>query len=326
MKVHLAGIGTDVKLFLKIKDLIKIKIPQYQREIVYTIDQMKSFITNCIFKGVRIPHFTILMVKENNNKSQYLIDGLQRVTAIIKFMNNEFSVNIDGKDIYYSDLSSKDKSEIENYNVQVEKIKGTHMDGIKWIDNEQKRVSHTAGSYLYRHRLDSDICRMTHSVVTSTIDILKKYLDVSTMYGNYVINRDTDFYPYIAAIIAHIVLGTSVKELPTCYPDGDNKLYLEREDIKSILYDVSMVNSIIQNINSINGPYSLQILPSIVNHINKDNNLLVTESTTQPVITYCRAKLKTSKLNKTICGNKATYTNGTNSCCGKHRGPNTEFQ
>lgn len=286
---------------------------------------MRSFINNCIFKGTRIPHFTILLVKKNNHKNSYLIDGLQRVTAIIKFMNNEFSVNIDEKNIYYSNLNDKERSEIENYHVQVEKIKGTHIDGINWIDNEQKRVSHTSGSYLYRHRLDSDICRMTHSVVTSTIHILKKkYLDTSTMYGNYVISRDTDFYLYICDIIAHICISTSVKDLPTCYPDGDNKLYLERDDIKSILYDVNMVNSIIMNINSIKTPYSLQILPSLVNYSKYDKIISIDNNVAS--ILYCKAKLKTSKLNKTICGNKATYMNGIYPCCGRHRATNAEFQ
>jgi len=72
--------------------------PKYQRDIVWTTDKKSNFINSCII-GI-VPN-SIIFNKEKNG-TLTCIDGKQRLTSILKFCNNEISVNVDGTYYRYS--------------------------------------------------------------------------------------------------------------------------------------------------------------------------------------------------------------------------------
>jgi hypothetical protein len=79
----------------------------YQRELVWTLEQKKNFIRsifNRLTIGILVYHvlgFDEYVLKENSKHSYGIIDGLQRVSAIKSFINDEFDV--DG--VLYSEMS-----------------------------------------------------------------------------------------------------------------------------------------------------------------------------------------------------------------------------
>ena len=77
-----------------------IQIPTYQRGVVWTIKMQKELIDS-IKNGYPFGSLIIYTYGKNmnlNNKPDLLIDGLQRSTAIFKFLNNP-SIFFDANDI-----------------------------------------------------------------------------------------------------------------------------------------------------------------------------------------------------------------------------------
>lgn len=62
---------------------------KYQRKLVWTVDE-KEFLIDSILNNLPIP--LILLAQTENNKLE-IIDGLQRLNAIMSFIENRFSIN-----------------------------------------------------------------------------------------------------------------------------------------------------------------------------------------------------------------------------------------
>lgn len=83
-----------------------------QRPFVWTLNQQQSFIIS-VFKRINIPPIAVLLHRDGSGKQTYqIIDGKQRLTTLIRFYNNEFSINVNGKDFFFKDLDSIDVSEL----------------------------------------------------------------------------------------------------------------------------------------------------------------------------------------------------------------------
>lgn len=77
----------------------------YQRKLVWSLSDKELFIDSLINK-YPIPNIMMVEYSKNDNDSTYgIIDGLQRINAIISFMLGEFSIVINGKKGYF-DISS----------------------------------------------------------------------------------------------------------------------------------------------------------------------------------------------------------------------------
>lgn len=78
---------------------------RYQRKLVWTLEEKRQFI-NTIIKNYPVPLFLIVNSKEVINGKEYyhkeIIDGLQRLEAIISFILNKYSVKIDGNYQYFN--------------------------------------------------------------------------------------------------------------------------------------------------------------------------------------------------------------------------------
>ena len=95
--------------------------PQYQRDLVWTLEQKQEYITALLKSRAEIkPVFTLEY--ENGNDGIYeVVDGKQRLNAVFDFIEDKFSVPSDKKkrkEMKFSELSAKDVLKILNFNVE----------------------------------------------------------------------------------------------------------------------------------------------------------------------------------------------------------------
>jgi uncharacterized protein with ParB-like and HNH nuclease domain len=79
---------------------------RYQRKLVWSIEEKKSFI-NSIINGYPVPLILLAEIKSPGEKILEIIDGMQRMNAIMSFINQEFDIN--GK---YFDLDTMADSKL----------------------------------------------------------------------------------------------------------------------------------------------------------------------------------------------------------------------
>lgn len=76
-----------------------------QRDFVWTIEQKQEFIKTMIHDKAVPPIYVILYREENSRKSTVkVIDGKQRLSTAIDFLNNKFPLTIDGEDYYFENF------------------------------------------------------------------------------------------------------------------------------------------------------------------------------------------------------------------------------
>lgn len=81
-----------------------------QRDYVWEHFQQQEFIFSILLEK---PIESVVVVQHTfdytsrNNSVNYVIDGKQRLLTIKKFLKNEFSVTINGKEYYYSDFDEQ---------------------------------------------------------------------------------------------------------------------------------------------------------------------------------------------------------------------------
>lgn len=73
---------------------------RYQRKLVWSLEDKKSFIDSIINK-FPTPSMMLASYDEGNEHKYEIIDGLQRINAIISFATGEFPIQFDGKDRYF---------------------------------------------------------------------------------------------------------------------------------------------------------------------------------------------------------------------------------
>ena len=114
-------------------------VPTYQRGIVWT-DKQKADLVDTIKKG--LPFGTLLLYKDNNNVYQ-IIDGLQRSSAVIEFVNNPTSF------FEEDDIEQEAIKQI----VELASLKGNSSEQekevrellISWVKNEHKTLEEVEG-------------------------------------------------------------------------------------------------------------------------------------------------------------------------------------
>jgi len=107
---------TDVFLPSKGKNL--------QRDHVWTLTQQQEFIIS-ILKGIKIANISWIQYRSDvgnagGSCTYKIIDGKQRFTAIMKFYNNEFPIEVNGDSFYYRDLEEDASYVIRGFNFTVD--------------------------------------------------------------------------------------------------------------------------------------------------------------------------------------------------------------
>lgn len=95
-----------------------------QRDHVWTLTQQQEFIIS-ILKGIKIANISWIQyrqdVRDAGGSCTYkIIDGKQRFTAIMKYYNNDFPIEINGELYYYNDLADDTKYVISGFNFTVD--------------------------------------------------------------------------------------------------------------------------------------------------------------------------------------------------------------
>lgn len=107
--------------------------PAFQRKLVWNKDQERELIES-ILMGIPMP---IVYVFEDENGIKQVVDGRQRISAIISYMNNEFKLDnlrmlpsFDQKK--FADLDPFYKSKVERYQIPVYVIEPPTPERIKY--------------------------------------------------------------------------------------------------------------------------------------------------------------------------------------------------
>lgn len=112
--------------------------PDFQRRYVWS-EKQKVYLIDTLLNDFSIPKLYVrqeLDIEKSTNHYE-VIDGQQRLTTIMKFINNEFPLlrkkhpkpeffnqNLEGK--VFNDLSTDDKRKILNYTMSVDLVEGNH--------------------------------------------------------------------------------------------------------------------------------------------------------------------------------------------------------
>ena len=110
----------------KLKDWIDFDFDVYlpskgknlQRDLCWTQLQKESLIFT-ILRDQKINSIVVVQHKEKDKNSNYqfkVIDGKQRLTTVFSYLNNEFSINVDGVNYFFKDLPEDCQDQIKFYN------------------------------------------------------------------------------------------------------------------------------------------------------------------------------------------------------------------
>lgn len=86
---------------------------RYQRKLVWSLEDKALFIDS-LMKKFPIPNIMMVEYCENDDVITYgIIDGLQRINAIISFMLGEFPIKVDGKEGYFNLNAAPDTFDLQ---------------------------------------------------------------------------------------------------------------------------------------------------------------------------------------------------------------------
>lgn len=116
-------ITSDIQFLIKYISENQLDLnPQYQRDYVWSIEQKKSFI-KALIQGQTTIKPTYLYNNVSVNEPIYeVLDGKQRINAVLSYMKHEFSIN----GLYYRDLSAIDTKKFLKIPVEYTRIKYFH--------------------------------------------------------------------------------------------------------------------------------------------------------------------------------------------------------
>lgn len=107
--------------------------PDFQRNLVWTSKQKNEFIES-ILMGIPVPGMYFF---ENDQGIKQIVDGRQRITTIISFMNNEFTLKnltilLDFNNKKFNELEPIYRSKIERYQILVYVIEPPTPERVKY--------------------------------------------------------------------------------------------------------------------------------------------------------------------------------------------------
>lgn len=108
--------------------------PAYQREFVYQNEQRNEVIRT-VMRGYPSTEFPLnVMYWAKTDETLFeLIDGQQRTISLCQYINNEFSILIDGMPQNFDNLSAEKKEYLLNYKLQIYICEGTNDEKLDWF-------------------------------------------------------------------------------------------------------------------------------------------------------------------------------------------------
>lgn len=88
-----------------------------QRPFCWTLDQKRELIMS-IIKGLDIQYFSIIISEsEDRTRTYKVIDGKQRLSTMIDFINNKFSIILFDEEYFYKELPADIKYSIDHFDI-----------------------------------------------------------------------------------------------------------------------------------------------------------------------------------------------------------------
>ena len=103
--------------------------PKYQREFVYAAKQRDEVIKT-IKKGFPL---NVMYWMKNDAGNFEVLDGQQRTVSIGKYVNNDFSIDFNGKLAMFHNLTPEEKNKILDYPLMIYICEGTDDERIDWF-------------------------------------------------------------------------------------------------------------------------------------------------------------------------------------------------
>lgn len=105
-QIEKVDLTTSVDRFLEMYEEDELILdPEYQRDFVWTTDQKRHYIKNLFEDKAEITPTIVEYYDKNRTHVYEVLDGKQRIKALIDFYNNEFDV----EGLYYKDLTAEDQ-------------------------------------------------------------------------------------------------------------------------------------------------------------------------------------------------------------------------
>lgn len=113
--------------------------PKYQREFVYDAKHRDE-----VIKTVKkdFPLNVMYWVKKEDGNFEVL-DGQQRTISIAQFINNDFSIEFNGRTAMFHNLTPKEQEQILNYELMIYHCEGEEKEKLDWF-----KIINTAGMEL----------------------------------------------------------------------------------------------------------------------------------------------------------------------------------
>ncbi len=93
------------------------KAKNLQRDFVWSLEQKRELIYSMLI-GRHIPHCAIVNIVDPNNRNKdiyQIIDGKQRLSTMVDFYDNKFTIEIDSTEYYFKDLPTDYQLAISHY-------------------------------------------------------------------------------------------------------------------------------------------------------------------------------------------------------------------
>ena len=108
--------------------------PVYQRDLVWTTEKKQAFIKKLIIGNIDLCP-TLIMPPFKEGRCEFeVLDGKQRMMAVIQFIQGQFPV----EGFYYKDLSSGDVSRLMNSPFKYKQVKYYDKNGLSEMSLKQK--------------------------------------------------------------------------------------------------------------------------------------------------------------------------------------------
>lgn len=108
-----------------------------QRGFVWSLDQKRELI-NSVLLGRHIPHCAIINKLDPSGKVDgilQIIDGKQRLSSLVAFYQNEYTIELEGKEYYFKNLPLDYRQAVSNFYFRYYVVNEYHD---KLISDEQK--------------------------------------------------------------------------------------------------------------------------------------------------------------------------------------------
>ncbi len=111
--------------------------PPYQREFVYK-DKQRDAVLETLRKDfpLNVMYWSVRDVDvANPDEPLYeIIDGQQRTISICQYVDGDFSLNINGRQLGFYNLQPNEQDQILDYEVMVYLCKGTDSEKLDWFE------------------------------------------------------------------------------------------------------------------------------------------------------------------------------------------------